>query len=76
MKKTTTYCDICGELAEENDTYAIDIRWWSDNGYHRYDICGDCKREADNKTGIDHPLEKRNRTFLGLIRKIIKKTMA
>lgn len=75
MKTITTYCDICEKMTEKNDVYAVDIKWWSDNGYHRYDVCGDCKRDAEKSIKkVRHAAP--NQTFLGLLRKIMKKASA
>ncbi|AYP68345.1 hypothetical protein PQE75_gp134 [Bacillus phage vB_BcoS-136] len=74
MKKTIIYCDICGN--ETKDSYAIDVKWWSDAGYQRYDICNECK-ERTWLFVSDEEIEKRNlsqrgKTFLGFLRMIFK----
>lgn len=68
MQRTTTYCDICGE--ETVVGYAIDIKWCNDREYQRFDLCKNCKNEANSNVNEEEKddYSTKELSFLGVLR--------
>jgi RNase P subunit RPR2 len=71
MRKTTTYCDVCGYTVING--YAVEFRWCNEGGYHTFDICKNCRSEAESlvtdKDIAEHKVNNsKDIRFLGFLR--------